>query len=94
MFEQFIITNHVVERYLERVGAKKKDAVRRIKRDLHYTKVKKIVNKGNYRYVFTWNSKEFIFKKDKGRWILNTVIKRSRSNNDKAIQERLNSVAA
>ncbi|MDG0860309.1 hypothetical protein [Staphylococcus equorum] len=92
MFENFIITNHVVDRYLERIGSKNKDVMKRIKRDLHYTKVKRIVNCGNYRYVFTLNSKEFIFIYDRGKWILNTVIKRSRQNADKAIQDRLRSV--
>lgn len=90
MFENYIITNHVVERYFERIGSKKKDVIKRIKRDLHYSKVKRIVNIGNTRHVFTINSKEFIFvQRRSGRWVLNTVIKRSRQNTDKAIQYRL-----
>ena len=63
--------------------------MKRIKKDLHYSKVKRIVNKGKYRYVFTFNSKEFIFVKDNGRWILRTVIKRNRKKSEQAIQERL-----
>lgn len=91
MFEHFIITNHVVERYLERVGSKEKDAIKRIKRDLHYSKVKRIVNIGNHRHIFTINSKEFIFVKKRGRWILNTIIKRSHNTNNRAIQSRIKS---
>lgn len=92
MFEPFIITDHAIERYLERIGASKKEVMKRIKKDLHYSKVKRIVNKGKYRYVFTFNSKEFIFVKDNGRWILRTVIKRNRKKSEQAIQERLRTV--
>ena len=93
MFEDFIITNHIAERYCQRIGADKKEVLKRIKRDLHFTKVKRIVNNGNHRHVFTYNSKEFIFKKDKKQWILKTIIKRSRSNNEYAIKKRLTSNA-
>lgn len=89
MFEKFIITNHVIERYYERVSGDRKEILRRINNDLHFSKVKRIINIGSYRYVFTRNSKEFIFIKDNGKWILNTVIKRSRKSTDKAIEDRL-----
>lgn len=88
MFEDFVITDHIIERYYQRVSQSEKDIKRRIKRDLHFTKVKQIVNVGNVRHVFTWHSKEFIFVKDGSKWILKTIIKRSRANNQYAIQKR------
>lgn len=91
MFEKFIVTNHITKRYFERIGANKKEVYRRIQRDLHFSKVKRIVNIGNHRHIFTLHSKEFIFKKDGPNWILKTIIKRSRNDNDYAIQKRLKS---
>jgi len=88
MFEDFIITNHIKERYKQRIGASEKEIVKRIKKDLKFTKVKRIVNIGNVRHVFTVNSKEFIFVKDGSKWILKTVIKRNRENTKKVIEKR------
>ena len=88
MFEDYIITNHAIERYAERIKCNKKDIIKRIKNDLYFTKVKRIINNGDTRYVFTRNSKEFIFKNDAGKWILKTVIKRSRNTNAYAMQKR------
>lgn len=88
MFEDFIITNHIKERYKQRIGASEKEIVKRIKKDLHFTKVKQIVNVGNTRHVFTFNSKEFIFVNDNGKWILKTIIKRNRERNPIAIEKR------
>lgn len=88
MFENFIVTDHIIERYQQRVKVPKKEVMKRIKKDLHFSKVKQIVNKGNVRHVFTHHSKEFIFVKDHNRWILKTVIKRSRNNNPQAITKR------
>lgn len=85
MFEEYIITNHVIERYKERIGEQDKEVVKRIRKDLHFTKVKKIVNEDNIRHVFTFNSKEFIFVKNRGYWILKTVIKRNRVRQQQAI---------
>jgi len=65
----------------------------KIKRDLSFKRVKKIVNKGNTRHVFTLNSKEFIFVKTRGTWILKTIIKRNRQQNSYAIQKRLRETA-
>lgn len=89
MFENFIITDHVVERYYERVSNDRKEIIRRIKRDLSIKRVKRIVNNGNIRHVFTFNSKEFIFEKTRDVWILKTVIKRTRNNNKNAINKRI-----
>ncbi|WP_353856850.1 hypothetical protein [Bacillus sp. Bos-x628] len=60
----------------------------RIKRDVRNLNIKQIVNNGNVRHIFTRNSKEFIFVKERNRWILTTVIKRSRNNNYEAIEKR------
>jgi hypothetical protein len=89
MFENYIITTHVVNRYLERVSETQKDAIKRIRYDLSYKRVKRIVNIGNTRHVFTVNSKEFIFVKSKGRWFLKTVVKRSREATDRTIEKRI-----
>ncbi|UDY80670.1 hypothetical protein [Geobacillus phage GR1] len=88
MFEDFIITNHIKDRYKQRVGADEKEIIKRIKKDLHFTKVKQIINVGDIRHVFTFHSKEFIFVKDGSKWILKTIIKRSRNNNRQAIEKR------
>jgi hypothetical protein len=92
MFEDFIITKHAIERYRERVSEDAKDIIRRIKRDLYFKKIRRIVNKGNIRHVFTFHSKEFIFVNDNGKWILKTVIKRNRTRNPQAIEKRLAAV--
>lgn len=88
MFEDFIITDHIMQRYQERVSQSRKDVIKKIKKDLHFTKVKRIVNVGNIRHVFTRHSKEFIFVNDRGQWVLRTIIKRSRNTNDRAIYKR------
>lgn len=88
MFEDFVITNHIIDRYEERIRAKRDEVIKRIKRDLHFTKVKKIVNKGNIRHVFTYNSKEFIFVKDGATWILKTIIKHNRERQPSIIKKR------
>lgn len=89
MFEDYIITEHVVERYNQRISESKSDVEKRIRRDLSYKRVKRIVNNGNTRHIFTFNSKEFIFKKGKNCWLLITVIKRNRENNSHAINRRI-----
>ncbi|MGG1916031.1 hypothetical protein ABFY54_28925 [Priestia megaterium] len=88
MFEYYIITEHVIDRYRQRVDETVENIKKRIKQDLYFKKIKQIVNKGNVRHVFTISSKEFIFVKERGRWLLKTVIKRSRKTNDLAIQQR------
>ncbi|PEN61630.1 hypothetical protein [Bacillus wiedmannii] len=88
MFESFVITDHIMERYLKRVAKTKKDVVKRIRKDLHFSKVKQIINNGNVRHVFTFHSKEFIFVKDGSVWVLKTIIKRNRATNEEAIEKR------
>jgi hypothetical protein len=88
MFEDFIITDHVMERYQERVSETKKDVVKRIRKDLHFKKVQQIINVGNVRHVFTSHSKEFIFAKEGFRWVLKTIIKRNRNTQQVAMMKR------
>lgn len=93
MFEQYFITKHVLEQYSKRCKCSLSESERRIRKDLRFTKAKKIVNIGPYRYVFTEHSKEFIFVRNHNRenapWVLRTIIKRSRFSNNEAINKRL-----
>jgi hypothetical protein len=86
----YIIGPHVVERYIERIGKYKGMTIEEcIKRDLHFTKIRKIVNKKNGdTHVFTIHSKEFIFSKEKGKLVLITVIKRNRETHQKTMNRR------
>jgi len=88
MFEKFVITDHMVKRYQQRTNTVKGEIIERIKKDLHFTKIKQIVNIGNFRHVFTLHSKEFIFVRSSGKWVLKTIIKRTREENILAINKR------
>lgn len=88
MFEKYLISDHVIERYCERVDECPKDVIKRIKNDLYFKKIKQIITNGNVKHVFTFNSKEFIFVKERSKWVLKTVIKRTRERNPGAIQKR------
>ena len=88
MFEYYIIGEHVIDRYRERVDETVENIKRRINRDLYFMKIRHIVNNGNTRHVFTIGSKEFIFVKKRGVWVLKTVIRRNRKVNNRAIQHR------
>lgn len=88
---RYIISDHAVERYNERVGAYRGMSIRQsINKDLHFTRIKKIVtnHEDDTVHVFTRHSKEFIFIKDSKALILRTVIKRSRDNNKRTINKR------
>lgn len=92
MIEKYVVTEHAIERYCNRVQREKAtddEIKRRIKKDLHYTKIKKIITRSNIKFVFTQNSKEFIFIKRNNMWVLKTIIKRTRENNLLAINKRL-----
>lgn len=89
MFEPFIISDHIIQRYIERVGCKRKEVINRIRRDLHFTNANRIINIGNDRHVFTRGNKEFIFKKLNDAWILKTIIRHNRQKSQKAIEKRL-----
>ena len=94
MFEHYIITDHVVDRYRERVNESCENVKRRIKNDLYFKKIRQIITKGDVKHVFTLNSKEFIFVKERGRWLLKTIIKRTRQRTEYAIQQRKRAVVA
>lgn len=93
MFEYYIITDHVIDRYRQRVDENVEKIKRRIRQDLYYKKIKQIVYRGNVRHVFTIGSKEFIFVNKRGRWILKTVIKRTRKRTEIAIKQRRKAAA-
>lgn len=94
MFEDFSIPQHIIDRYRERVDETVVNIKRRINQDLHFTKVKQIVNNGRTKHIFTRYSKEFIFVKVKGQWELKTVIKRTRKSTPSAIEKRKRQIAA
>lgn len=87
----YIIDQHAEKRYRERIGNfKNLSAIQSIKRDLHFTRIKRIVHKDNeVTHVFTIHSKEFIFIKEKGKLVLKTVIKRNRETNKRSINKRV-----
>lgn len=90
----YIIGPHVVDRYIERIGTYKgMSAEECIRKDLHFTKIKKIVNKNGDTHVFTVHSKEFIFSKEKGKLVLITVIKRNRETHKRVINKRQQQVS-
>jgi hypothetical protein len=86
----YIIDQHAVKRYKERIGNfKNLSTIDSIKRDLHFTRIKRIVHKEDeVIHVFTVHSKEFIFTKEKDKLVLKTVIKRNRQNNGRSINKR------
>lgn len=84
MFEYFYITKHARDRYQGRVAKPSDNVKSRINRDLRINMIKRIVNIGNKRHVFTLYGKEFVFVYD-GKWILKTVIKHRRYYTQKAI---------
>lgn len=90
MFEHFIIGPHFIDRYKERVANMSEKAIKhRIKQDLHFSKIKKIVNTSNgVRYVYTRYSQELVFHKKGNVWVLVTIIKHKRSTIDRHIANR------
>lgn len=84
------VTKHARERYEERIGNYSgSNTIQSIKADLHFSKIKKIVKKSNGTiHVFCMHSKEFIFEKKDSKLYLTTVIKRTRSENERAFKKR------
>lgn len=85
MFDHFIISDHVIERYSQRIDGSKDNIIRRIKKDLSIGKIKHIFNIGSKRHIFCEYGKQFVFEKERGKWVLKTVIKRKRAENARAI---------
>lgn len=86
MFEHFIISDHVLERYAERIDGSKTELERRIRKDLSIGKIKYIFNIGKCRYIFCEYGKEFVFQRIGKTWILKTIIKRTRKQNERALR--------
>lgn len=86
----YIVSSHAKKRYEERVGRySKMNTFQCIKQDLHFTRIKRIVNKGDgTTHVFARHSVEFVFKKERGKLVLKTVIKRTRDTHKDCIAKR------
>jgi hypothetical protein len=84
----YIVTKHAIERYEERVGKYKNlSTVECIRVDLNYKRIKRIVNKGKTKHVYTTGNIEFIFEVCKNKLYLKTVIKRNRENGKRKIEK-------
>lgn len=90
MFEHFIIGPHFLERYKERIQDMSDSAIKhRIKQDLHFSKIKKIINVDEKtRHVYTRYSQELVFHKKGNNWILVTIVKHNRKNINNQIARR------
>jgi len=90
MFEHFVIGPHFIERYKERVQNLSESAIKsRIKQDLHFSKIKKIVNvNAHTRHVYTRYSQELVFHKKGKNWVLVTIMKHTRDSIDRQIARR------
>lgn len=88
IFGHIIFSDHAIERYRERILKHKnldmemdrKDVIKLILRDISYKNIKKIVNYGNYKFVFTRYNCEFRFERshDNKSWVLLTVVRYKR----------------
>ena len=86
---KYILTDHAIERYVERTTVNTKEVKKSIMRDLKALKNKRIINVGDKQYVFYKHSKEYILQKKGDNYILLTVIKHKRGDKEKAIDKRL-----
>src|SRR5699024_5303132 len=78
---KYILTDHAIERYVERTTVNTKEVKKSIMRDLKALKNKRIINVGDKQYVFYKHSKEYILQKKGDNYILLTVIKHKRGMN-------------
>lgn len=70
------MSEHGEQRYIERIGVRKNMSVQKsLEKDLHYKRIKKIVDKTDTKHVFTFGRTEFIFSKKGSKLILKTVIR-------------------
>lgn len=86
MFDEYIVSKHVLERYAQRVQGSTDNILRRIEKDLSIKKTKYIFDIGCKRHVFSEYGKQFVFERCPGVWVLKTVIKRNRTENNRAIR--------
>lgn len=88
---KYYITSHALRRYNERVNYIKEQTTRKsIEKDLRTLNIRYIIRTDCKVYVFTKNSKEFIFTKGDDGLYLKTIIKRNREDTIKTIHKRKN----
>lgn len=85
---KYIITDHAMERYAERINYNQKKTRDAIMKDLKALKNKRIINIGDKKHIFYKNYREFILQKKSNTEILVTVIKHKRSTKQQAIEKR------
>lgn len=85
---KYIITDHAMERYAERINYNQKKTRDAIMKDLKALKNKRIINIGDKKHIFYKNYREFILQKKGNTEILVTVIKHKRSTKQQAIEKR------
>ncbi|WRW34196.1 hypothetical protein CF1_0136 [Staphylococcus phage CF1] len=85
---KYIITDHAMERYAERINYNQKKTRDAIMKDLKALKNKRIINIGDKKHIFYKNYREFILQKKGNIEILVTVIKHKRSTKQQAIEKR------
>ncbi|HLO11592.1 MAG TPA: hypothetical protein VK190_04985 [Pseudoneobacillus sp.] len=87
---KYFVSNHALNQYDERVEFKRKgDILSSIKYDLRTLNIRHIIRVKDHIYVFTKNSKEFVFvRTKKGTLCLRTVIKRNPDDTQRTIEKR------
>ena len=93
MIGKYIITQHALERFDQRTNKSKQDTMKRMLRDLHATRGKKLVYIGDTTYMFytqpNQNVREFILKSRNGKYYVTTIINRNKEDSEIAYQNRL-----
>ena len=93
MKQQYILTDHAIQRYESRTNKSKQNTKHRMLRDLHATRNKKLVKINKILHVFytqpSTNVREFIMEEKNGKYIVTTVINRNRHDSEIAYRNRL-----
>lgn len=85
---KYIITDHAMQRYAERINYNQRKTRDAILKDLKALKNKRIINIGDKKHIFYKNYREFILQKKGNTEVLVTVIKHKRSTKQQAIEKR------
>lgn len=89
---RFKISNHAYDMYGKRIHSTRRGIGKAINRDLRTLNIRNIVraeeNGEKMIYVFTRNSKEFIFVEGRSGLVLKTVIKRTPDDTRLTIEKR------
>lgn len=87
---KYFVSQHALDQYNDRVKYKKKaDVLDSIRYDLRTLNIRQIIRTPKEIYLFTKNSKEFVFSPTtKGILCLKTVIKRNIDDTIKTIHKR------